>query len=185
MEGLTVNVAGLLQEATGSSRRVVVDGFYPGWEGVTLVAPLTGSIELVRAGKGIVVRSELSITLELACSRCLGAYAQDLRVRFDEMFYPRIDLATNSPLRLEYDDIDHEFLIENVDRFDLSEAVRQHVEISQPLMPRCRRDCRGICPACGINRNETVCDCAETEAFDPRYAPIQEMLRQTRHDRPA
>ena len=185
MERLTINVAGLLQEATGSSRRVVVDGFYPGWEDVTPVAPLAGVIELVRAGKGIVVRSDLSITLELTCCRCLGAYDHNLHMRFDEMFFPRFDLATGSPLRLEHDDIDEEYLIENVDRFDLSEAVRQYIEVNQPLMPRCRRECRGLCPGCGVDRNTSVCDCAVEEAVDPRFAPIQEMLERVRHDRPA
>ena len=185
MERLTVNVAGLLQEATGSARRLVVDAFYPGWEDVTFVAPVEGVIELVRAGKGIVVRSELATTLELTCCRCLGAYAHELRVSFDEMYYPQFDLATGSPLRLEHDAIDPEFLIENVDRFDLSEAVRQHVAIGQPLMPRCRRDCRGICPECGVDRNATVCNCPVEEALDPRFAPLQEMARHVRHDRPA
>ena len=184
MDRLTLNVAGLLQEASGASRRLEIDGFLPRWEEISLVAPICGAIELVRAGKGIVVKSDLYPTIELSCSRCLEAFDQDVLVQFEEIYYPVFDLATGKALRLEFDDIEPEFLIENVDRLDLSEAVRQHIEISKPLMPRCQPDCLGICPECGADRNHSLCTCEE-ETFDVRMAPIREMLQQMGQERPA
>lgn len=184
MDLLTVNVAGLLQESSGTSRRVEVNGFIPGWDGFTFVAPLEGEIELCRAGKGIVVRSSLNATIEQTCCRCLECYDQEVHVSFDEMYYPVFDLATGKAMRLEYDGIDEEFLIENVDQFDLSEAIRQHIEISQPLMPRCQADCLGICPECGADRNSALCNCEE-KVVDIRMAPIREMLRQMGENRSA
>ena len=177
MERLTINVAGLLQEASGTARRLEIDGFNPHWDEIALVTPIAGNLELCRAGKGIVVRSSLVTTLELTCCRCLEPYDQRIPVNFDEVYYPLFDLATGRALRLEYDDIDSEFLIENVDRLDLTEAVRQHIEISQPLMPRCQPDCLGICSECGADRNSLLCNCEE-QAVDIRMAPIQEMLQQ-------
>ena len=184
MDRLTINVAGLLQEASGTSRRLEIDGFYSGWEEISLVGPVKGVIELCRAGKGIVVRSDLYTTIELTCCRCLETYGQEVHVNFDEIYYPLFDLATGKAMRLEYDDIDSEFLIENVDRFDLGEAVRQHIEISQPLMPRCQSDCLGICPECGADRNSLLCNCDES-VVDIRMAPIQEMLQQMGQNRSA
>lgn len=184
MDRLALNVAGLLQETSGTSRRLEIEGFLPRWDGISLVAPIEGAIELVRAGKGIVVRSDLQAAIELTCCRCLDAFAADVLVQFEEMYYPLVDLATGMALRLEYDDIDPEFLIENVDQFDLSDAVRQHIEISQPLMPRCQPECLGICPECGADRNSSLCTCVE-ETPDIRMAPIQEMLRQMERERTA
>ncbi len=177
MERLTINVAGLLQEASGTARRLEIDDFYPHWDEILLVTPISGNLELYRAGKGIVVRSNLSTSIELACCRCLEPYDQRIQVDFDEMYFPVVDLATGSALRLEYDDIEPEFLIENVDRLDLTEAVRQHIEISQPLTPRCQPECLGICSECGADRNSLLCNCEE-QAVDIRMAPIQEMLQQ-------
>lgn len=184
MDFLTVNVAGLLQESSGTSRRVEVKGFSPGWDGLEFVTPIEGNIELCRAGKGIVVRSNLYTTIELACCRCLERYDQEVHVSFDEIYYPVFDLSTGKAIRLEYDGIDAEFLIENVDQFDLSEAVRQHFEISQPLMPRCQPDCLGICSECGADRNSVLCNCDE-KVVDIRMAPIQDMLRQMGENRSA
>ncbi|MEO0078115.1 MAG: DUF177 domain-containing protein [candidate division WOR-3 bacterium] len=28
-----------------------------------------------------------------------------------------------------------------------------------PIAPRCRPDCRGVCPECGANLNEGSCGC--------------------------
>ena len=182
MDRLTLNVAGLLQEASGASRRLEIDGFFPDWDEISLVAPTCGAVELARAGKGIVVRSELCATIELSCCRCLDAFDHDVLVQFEEIYYPVFDLATGQALRLEFDNIDSEFLIENVDRLGLSEAVRQHIEISKPLMPRCQPECLGICPECGADRNSDLCACVE-ETLDVRLAPIQEMLHQMEQKR--
>ena len=184
MDRLTLNVAGLLQATSGTSRHIEIDGFHPRWEEISLVKPIRGAVDLVRAGKGIVVSSDLCATIELSCCRCLEAFDQDVLVQFEEMYYPVLDLATGKALRLEFDDIDSEFLIENVDRLDLSEAVRQHIEISKPLMPRCQPECLGICPECGADRNSSLCTC-EAEAIDVRMAPLQEIIRQMGQKRPA
>ncbi len=182
MDRLTLNVAGLLQEASGAPRCLDIDGFLPDWDEISLVAPICGAVELVRAGKGIVVSSNLRATIELACCRCLDAFDHEVPVQFEEMYYPTFDLATGQALRLEFDNIDSEFLIENVDQLDLSEAVRQHIEISKPLMPRCQPECLGICPECGADRNSSSCACVE-DTFDVRLAPIQEMLQQMEQKR--
>ncbi len=182
MDRLTLNVAGLLQEASGVSRCLDIDDYFPDWEEISLVAPISGAVELVRAGKGIVVRSNLCTTIELSCCRCLDAFEHEVLVQFEEMYYPKFDLASGQALRLGLENIDSEFLIENVDRLDLSEAVRQHVEISKPLMPRCQPECLGICPECGADRNSSLCACVE-ETIDVRLAPIQEMLQQMEQKR--
>lgn len=182
MDRLTLNVAGLLQEASGALRRLEIDGFFPDWDEISLVAPISGAVELARAGKGIVVRSDLRTTIKLSCCRCLDTFDHKVLVQFEEIYYPVFDLATGQALRLEFDNIDSEFLIENVDQLDLSEAVRQHIEISKPLMPRCQPECLGICPECGADRNSDLCACVE-ETFDVRLAPIQEMLQQMEQKR--
>ncbi len=184
MDRLTLNVAGLLQDVSGTLRCHEIEGFLPNWRDISLVTPIEGTIELARAGKGIVVRSDLHATIELLCCRCLDAFDEDVLIQFEEMYYPVFDLATGKAIRLDHDDIDSEFLIESVDRLDLSEAVRQYIEIGQPLMPRCQPDCLGICPECGGDRNNSFCKCVD-ETPDVRLAPLQDMLQKMGQERPA
>jgi DUF177 domain-containing protein len=56
------------------------------------------------------------------------------------------------------------------DTLDLSELVRDAVLLDLPLAPLCREGCRGLCPVCGADRNETSCDCREP--VDPRWATL-------------
>ena len=61
---------------------------------------------------------------------------------------------------------------------DLSEVVRQHLVLALPFAPRCREDCRGLCPSCGADLNIGPCACPKAEA-DPRL----QILRQWAPDR--
>lgn len=41
--------------------------------------------------------------------------------------------------------------------FDLTDEVRQSIALAQPMKIFCRPDCKGLCPVCRANRNETDC----------------------------
>jgi uncharacterized protein len=57
---------------------------------------------------------------------------------------------------------------------DLTEAVREHVLLSVPEFVNCDEACRGFCPRCGANLNETTCEC-RTEEEDPRWAALRRL----------
>lgn len=40
---------------------------------------------------------------------------------------------------------------------DLTDEVRQAIVLAQPMKTCCRPDCRGLCPVCRQNRNQTDC----------------------------
>ena len=42
---------------------------------------------------------------------------------------------------------------------DLEPLVRDAVLLELPPAPLCRPDCLGLCPQCGVNRNEEPCNC--------------------------
>ena len=44
---------------------------------------------------------------------------------------------------------------------DLTEEVRQSISLAQPMKTLCRPDCRGLCTACGKNRN--LADCGHVD----------------------
>ena len=64
---------------------------------------------------------------------------------------------------------DEAYLIEN-DFADLAPLVHDAIFLDLPLAPLCREDCRGLCPQCGIDRNESSCACRAPE--DPRWATL-------------
>ena len=42
---------------------------------------------------------------------------------------------------------------------DITDDVREAILLALPVNPRCRPDCRGLCPTCGANLNENACGC--------------------------
>ncbi|MSR23293.1 MAG: DUF177 domain-containing protein [Gemmatimonadetes bacterium] len=55
---------------------------------------------------------------------------------------------------------------------DVQEAVREELLLCTPSHFLCRDDCKGICPRCGVNRNEEDCGCGGTE-IDPRWEALR------------
>lgn len=53
---------------------------------------------------------------------------------------------------------------------DLEPLARDAVLLELPLAPLCAPDCRGLCPLCGINRNDEVCTCEQP--VDPRWSAL-------------
>lgn len=60
------------------------------------------------------------------------------------------------------------------DSVDVQERVREEILLSIPLRILCGPDCRGLCPVCGANLNETTCDC-ERDPVDPRLAALAKL----------
>ena len=42
---------------------------------------------------------------------------------------------------------------------ELEDILREQVLLALPMQRVCSEACKGICPVCGKNRNETECDC--------------------------
>ena len=64
---------------------------------------------------------------------------------------------------------DEAYLVEN-DFADLAPLVHDAILLDLPLAPLCQEDCQGLCPVCGIDRNEASCDCPAP--LDPRWATL-------------
>ena len=50
---------------------------------------------------------------------------------------------------------------------ELEDILREQILLVMPMQRVCSEDCKGICPVCGGNRNETPCDCKEQHAEQP------------------
>ena len=60
------------------------------------------------------------------------------------------------------------------DRIDLVQMIREQMFLAMPMKPLHSDDCKGLCPSCGANLNETTCGC-RNEWIDPRLAPLRDL----------
>jgi uncharacterized protein len=56
----------------------------------------------------------------------------------------------------------------------LNDILQEQVLLALPLQRVCRAECRGICPTCGQNRNETGCQCQEQKT-DDRWSALKNL----------
>ncbi len=134
--------------------------------GVTPRAPLQVRLEAQQVGPDVVVRGSIRGRFEQACTRCL----EPVEVELDEEL-GRLYRAGDVDEAEESEDV---LALPRDAELDLSAPIREQVLVSVPQYAYCREDCRGLCPQCGTNLNESECDCT-TDEMDERWAPLRQL----------
>src|SRR5215467_13897356 len=163
------NVAQLLKAQVGTSLSVELDDDEPldlEDDSARLVKPVAGKIRFRRTNQGILADGHVQAEVEMTCVRCLEPYTSTISFRLEEEFYPTVDVVTGIYLP----DAENEliFPIDHNHQLDLREAIRQNLLLALPMQPLCKEDCAGLCPQCGKNLNEGLCNCQPPE--DERFS---------------
>lgn len=146
------------------------------FEGVDL--PLAGSLSVdlvvspLDSGE-IMVRGSYAGVLARECRRCLDPVEVSLHEEVALLFAPRDERDEHAVDPEERDGDVRTFDLASGE-IDLGEAIREEVILSAPLYVECDPECRGLCPRCGTNLNESSCDCTRSEP-DPRWAALREL----------
>ncbi|HZD66003.1 MAG TPA: DUF177 domain-containing protein [Acidimicrobiales bacterium] len=160
-----VNVAAILGHP-GAHRRELRQGAIPDLvvcgNRVPEGAEVEVDVTLEAAFPGILATGWVEAPWEGECRRCLALTGGHLRTPVRELYEEGGDAETTYRLA--------------GDHLDLAPLARDAVLLELPLAPLCRRDCQGLCPECGADRNTTACDC-RTAQVDPRWAAL-DVLRE-------
>lgn len=131
----------------------------------------TGDAELLANTDGEVrIKGHLSVEMECECDRCLCRARFPLDSRFD-LFY-RPSAALNRDQEVAIDEGEAQMGFYEGMGVELEEVLREQVILLMPMQRICTDDCKGICPVCGRNRNESSCDC-RVETVDDRWSALR------------
>jgi uncharacterized protein len=113
-------------------------------------------------GGGWALRLQLRAQLKGPCMRCLepAAPAFDVDVR-------EIDQPDSGP------ELDSPYVEGEV--VDVAAWTRDSLALALPAQILCRRDCRGLCPECGIDLNGAEPGHAHEKAPDARWAALADL----------
>lgn len=112
---------------------------------------------------GVVVRGTATAEAELTCTRCLAVWTEELAVPFEQVY------------RAVPDDEEDELPVEPGGWIDLEPVIHDEVALVLPAAPRCRPDCRGLCPTCGTDLNTDPCD-GHGDREDSPFAVLRELF---------
>ena len=146
-------------------------------EDLQQVSPLhaNGSAELLAHSDGEVrVRGEYRVDMASQCDRCLGPARFPLDARFDLFYRPVSDIARDEEVAIDEGETEIGFY--TGDGMELEDILREQVLLALPMQRVCSESCKGICPVCGKNRNETNCDC-KVETHDDRWGALRNLTQ--------
>ena len=168
-------------------------------EDFRITSPVHLKADLTKSGAKFLLKGQLTAMLELACSRCLEMFDVPVDATLDLTFVPAPLPATKvdaqkpvvepvAPARQKkaprhgHEDVeldgtevaeDDLGLTEySGDAIDLGQVMREQFYLALPMKPLCQRDCQGLCPVCGKNRNRETCSC-ESTWVDPRFEVLK------------
>jgi len=179
IDNLSFNVAQLMKDPVGSHRHVDVTANLRHLSSELGMAEdedasvVAGRVRLMRTNQGILVQGTLTGETLVQCARCLAPVVVPLEIELEELFVPTLDIVTGKSILPEEED--QALWIDEHHILDLGEVVRQDVLLALPLHVVCSEECRGLCPDCGANLNETTCDCKPD--IDPRWSSLADLLK--------
>jgi uncharacterized protein len=129
-----------------------------------------------RDGDVAVVECVATVSLAQSCSRCLKDMASELSTPFT-IVVRRLNAGEHQPEASEEDELlerddDVRFLSHDESTVDITEVVHDALLLAVTEKPLCSADCRGICPQCGVNLNESTCECT-TDRTDSRWGDLK------------
>jgi uncharacterized protein len=163
----------LSEIVTREGMRVGLDLDQPNVEDPDLnfAEPLKGHLDFENSGDLISFHGRIDSTLIVPCSRCLTEVRMPVRLDVEEHFPVDQVLHPNKP-PAEGEEVDIEvssvvYLDQGKPILDLDELLRQLIVADMPIQTLCADACAGLCPHCGVNRNEQPCRCDEEQQNTP------------------
>jgi uncharacterized protein len=161
---LRLNVGFVIAQSAGFSRDFPFDLPQLNIPPDLHLSSLAGVVRATRTPQGILMQASFQAMINLECVRCLLEFQQTLNIEFTELYAFSQRYATDSGLIMPETGI-----------IDLTPVLREYVLLEIPISPLCRPDCKGLCPVCGSNLNESTCQ-HEDDSGDPRLASLKALL---------
>ena len=129
-------------------------------------SPVEVGLEAQQAGPDVVVRGTVAGVFGMECRRCLEPVEVEVEEEFGRLYREGGDMAEE-----ESEDV---LPLPPGPELDLIGPVRETVFLAVPRYVHCREECKGLCPQCGTNLNESACDCTAEEE-DERWGPLRRL----------
>ena len=136
------------------------------------LGPISWEGEVTRTSDGHLLVGRLEYEQKLACPRCLKPTAMPVATDISLLAVPRSSEPMVGEVELEEEDLDILYVEE--EELDTEPVLIEQLQLNVPMRRLCREDCRGLCPICGVDRNEEDCDC-EQQDVDPRWEALKDL----------
>jgi len=143
---LQLNVGYLYNKPIGTIREVPVNLERIKIDDV-VITDLESIVRLSRTREGLLLQVDAAAKLKTNCTRCLQEFFLPVDVEFEELYQFPSRQREETDLILPHDGY-----------IDLRQIYREYLILALPIKRVCQADCKGLCPVCGANLNNTSCE---------------------------
>lgn len=137
--------------------------------------PLSGHVQLWRTNQNVSLKGALEMDLHPTCDRCTKRFEMFLNIPLHRYLVPYFskpeaklpDRGQESVEEIELQEEDLDFSTYHNDEINLADILSEEILLALPMRFLCIETCRGLCPRCGVNRNEVSCHCDPTSQGNP------------------
>ena len=167
---MRIELDGLEEQGGKFSQVFEIDDLLLDDEEIRLVEPAEIQGRVRRVGTEVELRGRVSARLEVPCGRCLNPVEVPISTGFNERFVRAVSWAADEQHELQEEDLN--VAVFDGEGIELDDLAREEILLAVPANVLCREDCRGLCPTCGTNRNQSDCQC-ETNEVDSRWQKLK------------
>lgn len=128
-----------------------------GGRSIVLTEPVRVEVDYSFDGEGFILKGSLKSAVRMNCTKCNEEFVEPFTVDFSERF---LRVSEEEAEELEC----YTFAGETL---DLDKMVFDLILLNVPMYGVCRPGCKGLCPVCGANLNNTQCSCSQTDDSNP------------------
>jgi uncharacterized protein len=129
------------------------------------VSKFIGLVTFSRTQQGLLIQGKFTAKTSLECVRCLDKYTQPLTWEFTDLFAFNQKSVSDSNL-----------LVPEDGRIDLEPLLREYALLEVPIQPICSNECKGLCPTCGENMNQTDCG-HRRDMSDSHFSQLKDLFK--------
>ncbi len=139
-------------------------------EGLKFPESIEVELTATKSGDEIIFQGTISTLIEAECARCLELFEKPIssKLQFVIQF---LDVGGSEDMG----DDDFVVLPKTSEDYDISERIREAIILELPYKPLCEINCKGLCPMCGENLNETDCGCTQDKT-DERWDTLRQLF---------
>ena len=120
-------------------------------------APLQVHLSVSREYDHVKVTGSVATILKLCCSRCLSEFLMEIDSPFTIFYLQDKDFGKDEDMELSEEDL--VTATYEGDEIDFSNEIAAQIILAIPIKPLCSEECKGLCPDCGVDLNESQCSC--------------------------
>lgn len=137
-------------------------------DGYNSIHPISVTGEVYKADKNLILTLKGSYLYKSICDRCLTKTEKKINFKLSG----KLEKKGRENVK-DFDD--SEDIINYFDnKVNLLEYVWDQILSSVPMKNLCNENCKGLCPACGIDLNKDTCKC-EIETGNLQFQKLREL----------